>query len=115
MKKQQCESSLRGTFHVNSTGAKNRSARGARGTIFRRLSRAKHGPNGEIKPTSNFYVRAQFLKNRAAHEARGTVRDMGDKQSGFGIRGKARGTAPGFPLAFWVGRWENFPIALAAT
>jgi hypothetical protein len=39
---------------VNSTGAKNRSARSARGTIFRRLGRASRSPNGEIKPTSNF-------------------------------------------------------------
>jgi hypothetical protein len=37
--------------NVNSTGAKNHSARG---TIFRRLGRAKRGLNGEIKPTSNF-------------------------------------------------------------
>jgi hypothetical protein len=42
--------SLMGVVNVNSTGAKNRSAGG---TIFRRLGRAKRGPNGEIKPTSN--------------------------------------------------------------
>jgi hypothetical protein len=40
--------------NVNSTGAKNRSARSAREKIFRRLGRASRGLNGEIKPTSNF-------------------------------------------------------------
>jgi hypothetical protein len=43
-------------FNVNSTGAKNRSARGARGTIFRHLDRAERGPNGEIKLTQILHL-----------------------------------------------------------
>jgi hypothetical protein len=40
-------------FHVNSTTAKNRSARGARGTIFVHFGCTKRGQNEQIKPTSN--------------------------------------------------------------